>query len=131
MASASTGRITKNYTSGCPCENINGQPGLGNPGRRTTGWDTLEHLVLKPIPTTLRSFLGWLWQIEYICEEESDFCPYGTPLLLFHFKMIIVMCPHGSVRTRFLVSGFMWIVILGTSQSTAGGFRRRKKIPKI
>ena len=28
---------------------------------------------------------------------------------------------------RFLVSGFMWIVILGTSQSTAGSFRRRGK----
>ena len=35
----------------------------------------------------------------------------------------------GQSVPRFLVSGFMRIVILGTSQRTAGGFRRRGKNP--
>ena len=73
---------------------------------------------------------------------SQTFVPHGMPLLLFYFKIIIVMCPHGSVRTKIFSLWFYnvnhycrnftkgsWEVLLGGKKSQQ--YTKRKTLVAI
>lgn len=70
---------------------------------------------------------------------SQTLAPSETPLLLFYFKIIIVMCPHGSVRTKIFSLWFnnvnhycrnftkgSWEVLEGGKKSQS--YRKRKTL---